>query len=412
MDSRAVACSQVHTRSSSSQACAAVAAPECRRRGVRRQRRGNTSRAPCSAADGLSQGGELNTLLRADSPSALEVTHILLEHSGDEGHGDPFDANPIDSGQPISNILSGVTETDETMDLRGTSSSPNLGGSAAVDLILGPQMGFSGVGSPELEPLFPPPKQPARAFADGLCCACSVEDIESDDAILSADGCEARSNGRPMPSPPAACDIATRSSGDASAVPFGPYTRDQRGHCRYLQHFFRRTNAVRQRCWTREGLTRLAVWRPSPSPACAHGLNLAPPSRFAEQRRRAQACFAWYAQYVRVLKRFQSGMTPLVLDICCKAGGASEGASPTLACGGTQCGLRAAAAFCGSLWRPVLHSRRRFRYGGSARSGTPSESDADLGVAAVPGLLVGTQPGCIVECVAADPSHESYARSS
>jgi hypothetical protein len=33
----------------------------------------------------------------------------------------------------------------------------------------------------------------------------------------------------------------------------------------------------------------------------------------------------WYKQYLIVLKRFRSGMTPLVLDLCCKSGGASEG---------------------------------------------------------------------------------------
>ena len=34
----------------------------------------------------------------------------------------------------------------------------------------------------------------------------------------------------------------------------------------------------------------------------------------------------WSRQYVTLLKRFRSGMAPLMIDICCSAGGASEGA--------------------------------------------------------------------------------------
>ena len=43
---------------------------------------------------------------------------------------------------------------------------------------------------------------------------------------------------------------------------------------RFLQHFFRRSRAVRPYCWRPSGLRRLAVWRPTRRPACSHGLGV------------------------------------------------------------------------------------------------------------------------------------------
>ena len=102
--------------------------------------------------------------------------------------------------------------------------------------------------------------------------------------------------------------------------------RHSLGCGRYLQHFFRGARRIRPDCWqTPGGLANLAVIRPVTRPACDHGQSLSPTSEFEAQARRASGLFQWYRQYILLLKRFRSGQTPLVLDLFCKAGGASEG---------------------------------------------------------------------------------------
>ena len=125
---------------------------------------------------------------------------------------------------------------------------------------------------------------------------------------------------------------SSRSSGSA-CIDLSP---GQLGQVRYLQHFFRRSRAVRSSAWLRKGgLADLAVWRRVRQPACAHGQRLAAEAEFSAQQQLADEVFAWQRQYSLLLKRLQSGMAPMMLDLFCKAGGASEG------------GRRAGVATCG-----------------------------------------------------------------
>ena len=61
-------------------------------------------------------------------------------------------------------------------------------------------------------------------------------------------------------------------------------------------------------------------------PQCCHGQSLASEADFERQREVAEACILWYEQWVRLLRRLDSGRTPLVIDLFVGAGGASEGA--------------------------------------------------------------------------------------
>ena len=121
------------------------------------------------------------------------------------------------------------------------------------------------------------------------------------------------------------------------------------GCVRYLHHFFRRARAVRPDCWrSRGGLSGLSVWRRVSRPNCDHGQSLASSLEFEAQAGRARGLLQWYQQHVLLLKRLRSGQTPLVLDLCCKAGGASEGFR------------RGGASVCGVDIEPQLHFVARF----------------------------------------------------
>lgn len=74
-----------------------------------------------------------------------------------------------------------------------------------------------------------------------------------------------------------------------------------------------------------DGTAFPAVWRPAVHCQCAYGMNLAGPSEFAEQAVGAQALNDWDRVQTLLLKRLESGRTPLILDLFCCAGGVSEG---------------------------------------------------------------------------------------
>jgi hypothetical protein len=54
---------------------------------------------------------------------------------------------------------------------------------------------------------------------------------------------------------------------------------------------------------------------------CGGGKNLASDEQFEEQRERAERVLDWYRQYVQLLRRLQSGVTPTVVDVFCGGGG-------------------------------------------------------------------------------------------
>ena len=101
---------------------------------------------------------------------------------------------------------------------------------------------------------------------------------------------------------------------------------DALGQLRFLQHFTRRSLAVKPGCWRAGGLRETPVWRPVLHPNCGHGVDLSSSGDFEKQRARAARLFAWQREHALLLKRLQSGLTPMFLDLFCKAGGASEGA--------------------------------------------------------------------------------------
>jgi hypothetical protein len=98
------------------------------------------------------------------------------------------------------------------------------------------------------------------------------------------------------------------------------------GHVSFIQHIFRQTRRRWPGCWRAGGLAALAVYRPVLDPACGHGTQLAPSSAFDAQRARWSRGLAWAKQHTLLLKKFRSGRTPLMLDLFCRAGGASAGA--------------------------------------------------------------------------------------
>ena len=75
----------------------------------------------------------------------------------------------------------------------------------------------------------------------------------------------------------------------------------------------------------RGGLRGLSVRRDFRTPRCCFGQNLATRAEFDAQHERAMGCLRWYEQYVHLLRRLESGRTPLVVDLFCGAGGSSEG---------------------------------------------------------------------------------------
>ena len=98
---------------------------------------------------------------------------------------------------------------------------------------------------------------------------------------------------------------------------------DQIAAAGFLAHAFSRLR--RLRCGGgNDGRGRLPwVWRPAVRCGCAYGTNLAGPGEFAEQATAAQLRFDWDRAQAHVLKRLESGRTPLVLDLFCCAGARS-----------------------------------------------------------------------------------------
>ena len=127
---------------------------------------------------------------------------------------------------------------------------------------------------------------------------------------------------------------AASVSGTAGPMSRRPATVDDRlrsstalGYVKFLQHYFRRTQMRWPGSWRASGLAGKAVWRPQRSPNCKHGQALAPQSAFDAQAERWRKGRSWYKQRLLLLKKLRSGRTPLMLDLFCKAGGASAGAT-------------------------------------------------------------------------------------
>ena len=173
----------------------------------------------------------------------------------------------------------------------------------------------SGVGSNRGMELATPSPEPASQNAQSISCGLCVRVSRARAFDFTRDSVACRSHSS---SPTTAGTGGTSLDGaTASAAVIA--------HARFLQHIFRNSTRLRPGCWRPGGLSRLAVWRPVPSPSCGHGVALSPEADFIAQRERARACADWYKQYVWLLKRFASGRTPLVLDLFCSAGGATEG---------------------------------------------------------------------------------------
>ena len=103
---------------------------------------------------------------------------------------------------------------------------------------------------------------------------------------------------------------------------------DIEAHARFLQHVLR--------AWkrgSRKGLGRVWVKRLH---RCQGGKNLAGPDEFVRQQQRAEEMLQWYEQYVAIVKRARSGVTPMVLSSFCGGGGSSEGVKRS---GGCSVGL-------------------------------------------------------------------------
>ena len=96
-------------------------------------------------------------------------------------------------------------------------------------------------------------------------------------------------------------------------------------HVRFLQHAFRRSVGVRPGCWRRGGMVGLAWWRPVTVFACRGGRMLASEVAFEAQRDRAARVLRWYSKYTALLRRVESGRTPVALVTFCKQGGVTEG---------------------------------------------------------------------------------------
>ena len=97
-------------------------------------------------------------------------------------------------------------------------------------------------------------------------------------------------------------------------------------HVTFLQYLFRRSRELRPGCWRRGGMAGvMTAVRRGRSYRCGGGKNLASDEQFEEQRERAERVLDWYRQYVQLLRRLQSGVTPTVVDAFCGGGGSSEG---------------------------------------------------------------------------------------
>ena len=73
-------------------------------------------------------------------------------------------------------------------------------------------------------------------------------------------------------------------------------------------------------------LISLAFMRlPPPATRCNGGVNLAGESDFKRMRQLSNECLDWYGQYVPLLRRLHSGVTPTVVQNFAGGGGSSEG---------------------------------------------------------------------------------------
>ena len=101
-------------------------------------------------------------------------------------------------------------------------------------------------------------------------------------------------------------------------------------HVRYLQWFFRTTRSVCPGCWTKGRLrgaaaVTSALGRKRVETRCQGGENLAGPSEFETQRALAEEMLDWYSTYVALLRRLESGVTPVSIQNFVGGGGSSEG---------------------------------------------------------------------------------------
>ena len=104
------------------------------------------------------------------------------------------------------------------------------------------------------------------------------------------------------------------------------WPREAEAAARRIQHIVRRTRSRWPHGWDRSvSSSRPAIWREVRAPRCRFGLNLARPAEFVPQAERYGAAVRWYAQYVSLLRRLESGRTPMILELFCGAGGSSEG---------------------------------------------------------------------------------------
>ena len=241
-------------------------------------------------------------------------------------------------------------------------SRPEGGGDGLADLSLDALACLSGVGSQGLEPRVQTPSAFESTFVTLECSICADAgevwtSLETDrsaggDTVTTTSAADqsSESHGDSTKDPAEATETELQPVMQESAQPGSELIPTARvlAWARFLQHIYRRSVAVKPGCWTRGGLNKLAIWRPTRAPACAHGLNLADPLAWVKQREITAKCMRWYSQYTTLLKRFKSGMAPLMLDICCSAGGASEGAR------------RAGAEVMGVDIEPQLYYSARF----------------------------------------------------
>ena len=101
-------------------------------------------------------------------------------------------------------------------------------------------------------------------------------------------------------------------------------------HVRFMQWVFRCTRSVRPGSW-RAGRLRFALklasafGRHPRNTQCMGGENLAGEREFEAQAALSSEMLDWYALYVALLRRLQSGRTPFALQNFCGGGGSSEG---------------------------------------------------------------------------------------
>ena len=113
----------------------------------------------------------------------------------------------------------------------------------------------------------------------------------------------------------------------------GPWARLHgkiEGHVRYLQWLFRKAREVSPSCWRERRLRApirvVLTWgRSHPTLRCQGGMALAGAAEFAEQRALSDEMLDWYAVYVSLLRRLESGVTPFSIQNFSGGGGSSEG---------------------------------------------------------------------------------------